>query len=285
MGVEYFTRGAERQRSPERFGFLCLRERSGLRCARAGAAGARNGRPSVGSTPSPPEADDRYLALAGSGRSELREKGSRFLGQAVPVASEQAARRTVGEVAVRHHDATHHCWALVLGHGDQAGLDRTAWTRRRLREDRGGSNDQTPRTASALDTGTSSNIHRTQQEADAPPIHRTCRSKPSGCLGVLPVIRTSNRWSQGAIFKGPCLPQSRIRQSFGAWRAYSEGSPDGSAQGRSRNLEAQVVQSLSTRNRVGRLTARSSLRRERRGPVLGGLLGVESHQHLGDRRV
>ncbi len=58
--------------------------------------------------------------VAGEARAELREKSSRFLGQCFPVASEESARARVQAVSRQHHDATHHCWALVLGHGDQA---------------------------------------------------------------------------------------------------------------------------------------------------------------------
>ncbi|MBN2171508.1 MAG: YigZ family protein [Candidatus Krumholzibacteriota bacterium] len=61
---------------------------------------------------------DAYAVLADPARAELRVKGSRFLALAIPVRDEAAA--TVGRDAVarEHPDATHHCWALRLGHPD-----------------------------------------------------------------------------------------------------------------------------------------------------------------------
>ena len=50
-----------------------------------------------------------------SARAELREKGSRFVAEVVPVADEAAARRSMAEVVQRHSGATHHCWAWRLG--------------------------------------------------------------------------------------------------------------------------------------------------------------------------
>ena len=58
--------------------------------------------------------------VAGPGRAEIRDKGSRFLAQCFPAGDEDGARRQVQQIATRHHDATHHCWALVLGHGHRA---------------------------------------------------------------------------------------------------------------------------------------------------------------------
>lgn len=42
-------------------------------------------------------------------------KGSRFFGQALPVANEDAARRALDSIRRRHHDATHHCSAWRVG--------------------------------------------------------------------------------------------------------------------------------------------------------------------------
>ncbi len=58
--------------------------------------------------------------VAGPGRAEIRDKGSRFLAQCFPAGDEDGARRQVQQIATHHHDATHHCWALVLGHGNRA---------------------------------------------------------------------------------------------------------------------------------------------------------------------
>lgn len=64
--------------------------------------------------------EDRYLVVAGRASAELREQGSRFRAECMPVESEPEARARVAEIAARFHDATHHCSGLRLGHGDQA---------------------------------------------------------------------------------------------------------------------------------------------------------------------
>jgi uncharacterized YigZ family protein len=56
-----------------------------------------------------------YPTPAGEGRAEIREKGSRFLAFVLPVVDEGAARSLLEELAKRHPDATHHCWAWRLG--------------------------------------------------------------------------------------------------------------------------------------------------------------------------
>ena len=56
--------------------------------------------------------------LAGPGVSELKEKRSRFLAEVSPAADRDAAEQAVAEMARRHHDARHICFAWRLGHGD-----------------------------------------------------------------------------------------------------------------------------------------------------------------------
>lgn len=56
-----------------------------------------------------------YKVPSGSGRGELREKGSRFLGLVMPARTEEEARRRLAGVQERFPDATHHCWAWRLG--------------------------------------------------------------------------------------------------------------------------------------------------------------------------
>ena len=58
-----------------------------------------------------------FHTLAGSGSSELRERGSKFLALAVPVESEDAARAVVAERERSMWDATHHCSAWALRDG------------------------------------------------------------------------------------------------------------------------------------------------------------------------
>ncbi|HYO14043.1 MAG TPA: YigZ family protein [Thermoanaerobaculia bacterium] len=56
-----------------------------------------------------------YPTPAGEGRAEIREKGSRFLAFVLPATDEAAARALLEDLARRHPDATHHCWAWRLG--------------------------------------------------------------------------------------------------------------------------------------------------------------------------
>ncbi|HQW86405.1 MAG TPA: YigZ family protein [Flavobacteriales bacterium] len=58
---------------------------------------------------------DRYMTLAGAGEATYREKASRFLAYAFPIADEEAFQSEAARLARRHHDARHHCYAWVLG--------------------------------------------------------------------------------------------------------------------------------------------------------------------------
>jgi uncharacterized YigZ family protein len=55
------------------------------------------------------------LTLAGPGTAQLRVLGSRFLGLATPVTSEQEATEHISQRAREYHDATHHCFAFIVG--------------------------------------------------------------------------------------------------------------------------------------------------------------------------
>ncbi|MFN3597058.1 MAG: IMPACT family protein [Rubricoccaceae bacterium] len=59
---------------------------------------------------------DRYRALAAAARAEPpKTKGSRFIGEAYPVTSEEEAMAVLAAVRRREHAATHHVWAYRLG--------------------------------------------------------------------------------------------------------------------------------------------------------------------------
>ena len=62
-----------------------------------------------------------YLVPAGSARSELREKGSRFLAIVERAESEQTARQRLKSLASEHSEATHVCWAWRLGQPPREG--------------------------------------------------------------------------------------------------------------------------------------------------------------------
>lgn len=70
--------------------------------------------------PREPADDDRYLVVAGRAWAELREQGSLFRAECLPVEGEPEARAQVAEIAARLHDATHHCFGLRVGAGDRA---------------------------------------------------------------------------------------------------------------------------------------------------------------------
>jgi uncharacterized YigZ family protein len=59
---------------------------------------------------------DRYLTLSGESTSMLREKASRFIGLAFPIANEDAFKERLQAVQKEHHAARHWCWAYALGH-------------------------------------------------------------------------------------------------------------------------------------------------------------------------
>lgn len=59
---------------------------------------------------------DSYRTLAAPATAEPpKTKGSRFIGEAVPVLSAEEALAHVEAVRQREHAATHHCWAYRLG--------------------------------------------------------------------------------------------------------------------------------------------------------------------------
>jgi uncharacterized YigZ family protein len=58
---------------------------------------------------------ESYLIPAAPASAELREKGSRFLALLHAAEGEAEAKSRLAEVAARHPDATHHCWAWRLG--------------------------------------------------------------------------------------------------------------------------------------------------------------------------
>lgn len=63
---------------------------------------------------------DAYIACSGPGRFELKEKGSRFLAFALPVGDDADAARQREKLLARFPDASHHCWAQIIGSGDEA---------------------------------------------------------------------------------------------------------------------------------------------------------------------
>ncbi len=61
-----------------------------------------------------------YKAPRGPARFEREIKKSRFIGIAVPVSSAEEVERELQKLRDEFRDATHHCWAYVLGNPDAA---------------------------------------------------------------------------------------------------------------------------------------------------------------------
>ena len=72
-------------------------------------------------TPGDPES---YQTLAGEGHAEIKREGSRFLGRAHPVDSEEDAELIVSDYRDRHYDARHVCYGLRVELGAQR-IDRS----------------------------------------------------------------------------------------------------------------------------------------------------------------
>lgn len=68
--------------------------------------------------------DAPYRTLEGHGESELVVDRSRFLGEALPVESEEEAEAYVEAVRDEHYDARHVCYGLRVGRGGQR-IDRS----------------------------------------------------------------------------------------------------------------------------------------------------------------
>lgn len=56
-----------------------------------------------------------YRTIKGTSEGEYKEKGSKFLGFAYPVKSEEEVKERIGELKKKYFDARHHCYAYVLG--------------------------------------------------------------------------------------------------------------------------------------------------------------------------
>lgn len=59
--------------------------------------------------------EDTFRTIAGRELAETREKGSRFIAEAIPVATPEAAAAEIEAIRRREFAATHHCTAYRLG--------------------------------------------------------------------------------------------------------------------------------------------------------------------------
>ncbi|MDE6309498.1 MAG: YigZ family protein [Muribaculaceae bacterium] len=58
---------------------------------------------------------DTYYTLSAESTGLVREKMSRFLSFAYPVASADEAKQRISAIANKYHDARHVCWAYMIG--------------------------------------------------------------------------------------------------------------------------------------------------------------------------
>lgn len=65
--------------------------------------------------------DDEYRTIIGETRSTFRDKGSKFIGIALPVGTETEIKKHLEKIRKEFFDATHHCYAYVLG------PDKASW--------------------------------------------------------------------------------------------------------------------------------------------------------------
>ena len=62
--------------------------------------------------------EDAYLTLRSDTYTELKVKGSRFIGRAIPVNDRDQAEKQIRQISQKYHDATHNCFAYQIGTGD-----------------------------------------------------------------------------------------------------------------------------------------------------------------------
>ncbi|MGN0196244.1 MAG: IMPACT family protein [Candidatus Cryptobacteroides sp.] len=58
---------------------------------------------------------DEYLSVPGSGEGIYKDRGSRFIARAYPVATEDEVKAVLEVLRREFHDARHHCYAYRLG--------------------------------------------------------------------------------------------------------------------------------------------------------------------------
>jgi len=58
---------------------------------------------------------DEYKTIEKSAQGSFRDKGSKFLAFALPASNEQEVKQQLEALRKQYYDATHHCYAYVLG--------------------------------------------------------------------------------------------------------------------------------------------------------------------------
>ncbi|NVO18801.1 MAG: YigZ family protein [Bacteroidetes bacterium] len=65
--------------------------------------------------------DDQYLTIESPSEGSFRDRGSKFIGKAIPVETETDIKSELEILRKEFFDATHHCYAYILG------ADKSAW--------------------------------------------------------------------------------------------------------------------------------------------------------------
>lgn len=59
--------------------------------------------------------NETYISIKSFATGQFKDKGSRFIGLAYPVRTEDEVKTIVADIKKKYHDATHHCFAFVVG--------------------------------------------------------------------------------------------------------------------------------------------------------------------------
>ena len=62
---------------------------------------------------------DHFYTINKKGSSLYKDKGSKFIGYAIPVRSVEQVNQQLETVKKEHHDARHHCYAYILGNSGE----------------------------------------------------------------------------------------------------------------------------------------------------------------------
>src|SRR5690625_4540546 len=60
-----------------------------------------------------------YLTVKNYGKHEINIQKSRFIGYVQRVETEEEAQEFIRKIQKKHHDATHNCFAYIIGENDQ----------------------------------------------------------------------------------------------------------------------------------------------------------------------
>lgn len=62
---------------------------------------------------------DSYFTVSNASQIEIKIKGSKFIGQAIPCVNEKETEKVLTGIRKKYYDATHHCYAYQIGEGNE----------------------------------------------------------------------------------------------------------------------------------------------------------------------